>query len=444
MTTITFRGTTYTVVTATSNDQILNGTSQPDWLEALGGNNQITTGSSNDVILAGVDFSFIANYSPYGGEAIFYSFREDAGNNTVFSGSGNDYVATGTGNDLVYLGSGNDIFDGSGGGNDTIFAGAGNDIIDAGGPGQKIIDAGSGNDSIYLIEFENEPGVSLTIDGGAGDDQMSIVTLADNVVIRAGSGNDIITRLSTGNFDSGTAAKVTVDLGTGNDRVLRLSASELDLSAGTGNDTIIARIIARGSIDTGTGDDDVFVSNLFENDLPSSEINTRSGDDLIGTNVLTGSSTVVFAGSGDDTFFALGDGDTQIWGENGDDIIFAGLGNDTIYDGNGDDIINLRGGVVNLRGDLASRLGASVTVTGGGNDTVYSGNGNDIFILGLGDGVATIYGYAAGEAINLTGLGLSSSDLTLSQSGLDTILSNQDDQLAILKFTQVSQVSFFV
>lgn len=137
MTTRIFRGITCTEQTATANDQTLNGTPDPDWLVALGGNNKVFARAGNDVVLAGVSFAGIGTFPPYGGEAIFYSPLPDAGDNRVDAGSGNDYVATGAGNDAVDLGKGNDIFDGGLGGNDTIRAGAGNDIIDAGGTGNK-------------------------------------------------------------------------------------------------------------------------------------------------------------------------------------------------------------------------------------------------------------------------------------------------------------------
>ena len=58
----------------------------------------------NDVVLAGVDFLRTGNYTQFGGEAVFWKPRTDAGNNIVITGAGDDYVVTGIGNDVVDLG----------------------------------------------------------------------------------------------------------------------------------------------------------------------------------------------------------------------------------------------------------------------------------------------------------------------------------------------------
>ncbi|MUL34934.1 calcium-binding protein [Gloeocapsopsis dulcis] len=369
-----FRGITYTVKTATSNNQTLWGTPKPDWLAALGGNNQVFAGAGNDVVLAGVSFTRIGNYDLYGGEAIFYNPLPNAGNNKVFAGSGNDYVATGAGNDVVYLGEGNDIFDGANGGNDTIYAGAGNDIIDVGGLGKKTVYAGAGNDIINALY--------------AGS----------NSVIYAGAGNDNI---------------VFVPSAFPNDP-------------------------GKPLINGGQGDNNILAAG-------NSRIITGEGDDLIGVDSGSG---LVCAGGGADTIFTASftsSGDSLVYGGSGNDTIVSGTGSDTIYAGGGNDTINLRGGVVDLRGFLVDTLNTdSVYIPGGGNDIVYAGKGRDTYILGTGAGVTTIYGYESNERIDLTGLGLSMADVSLTQSSADALLSVGSDQLAILKWTDVNAVSFFV
>jgi Ca2+-binding RTX toxin-like protein len=90
-----FRGITYTVISATLNDQVLKGTRNPDWIETLDGDNIVVTGAGNDVVLAGVDFLEIGDFEPFGGEAIFFSPRSDGGNNIIKVGTGDDYVASG-------------------------------------------------------------------------------------------------------------------------------------------------------------------------------------------------------------------------------------------------------------------------------------------------------------------------------------------------------------
>jgi hypothetical protein len=68
MVTRTVRGATYDVTTATTNSQTINGTMKPDWIEVLGGNNQVVTGLGNDVVLAGVNFGSTDTYPPFGGD----------------------------------------------------------------------------------------------------------------------------------------------------------------------------------------------------------------------------------------------------------------------------------------------------------------------------------------------------------------------------------------
>lgn len=92
-------------------------------------------------------------------------------------------------------------------------------------------------------------------------------------------------------------------------------------------------------------------------------------------------------------------------------------GNDTIFAGRGNNLIDL---------------------TGAGNDTVKTGRGNDTFILSLGAGVATIYGYGANDRIDVMDL----TGVTLTQSGNNTLIGVGSDKLAILDQTSVSSVTF--
>lgn len=405
MTTITFRGIPYTVETAPSNDLFLNGTPKPDWIEALGGNNTVVTGAGNDVVLAGVSFLEIGEVLLFFSgqrtiEGIFYNTLPDAGNNKIFAGTGDDYVATGGGDDLVFLGKGNDIFDGVNiaGGNDTVYGGAGDDIFLPWGRGNKTIDGGAGNDYIEMADDLVE-GDRHSINTGTGDDGIFIFT-SDRAVVNAGEGNDSIV---FGGIFNGTDFLSTF-----------------------------------GTINANSGNDNIFTAG-------DSQVLAGSGDDLIGTNAGSLSKTdLIKAGNGNDTIFTL-DGDNLIYGGLGNDTVVSGLDSDTIYDGEGNDIINLRGGTVNLRGGLIDVFGSDTfEVPGGGNDTVYAYKGKDTFRLGLGEGVATIYGYGVGDRIDLTDLGLSSTDVTLAQSSSDTLISVGDDRLAILKATQVCTVTFLV
>jgi Ca2+-binding RTX toxin-like protein len=414
-----FRGITYNVITATANSKTITGTTNPDWIEVLGGNNIVTTGNGNDVVLAGVNFRSTGTYDPFGGGAIFWSSRADAGNNTIITGDGNDYVAAGLGgNDIVDLGTGDDIFDGAVGnisgktGNDIINAGAGNDIIYAWGAGNKTINGGTGNDTINIRGFGN-----TTISGGEGNDRIIIIDGAQLSTVTGGVDRHIISA------------------GAGDDSVIVSSGDDIfTVDTGSGNDFI--DIGSRnGTFDAGDGNDDIFA--LFAN---GNKISAGAGNDLIVLDASASTGNVVFGGTGDDTIVTIPIfgfdpdspplGQHEIHGGAGNDTIVSGLGNDTIYDDAGDDIINLRGGFVNLRGTLTTSdeydyFGGSTKpeVKGGGIDTVYLGAGKDTVMLGK-EEKATIYGFTAIDKLDLGGVGVT---LSRNLQG-DTLVTTNDSQ----------------
>lgn len=143
----------------------------------------------------------------------------------------------------------------------------------------------------------------------------------DNLVIKAGEGNDTVT----------VAKGVTV---------------KLQLEGEGGNDTItIDKNVKTGQrIAGGDGDDN---------------ITGGSGDDKIE------------AGAGDDTVDG-GDGRDYINGSKGKDKLAGGTGNDVVYGGDDDDAIDGGDGDDYLEG-------------GKGNDTITGGKGKDILSGGIGD-----------------------------------------------------------
>lgn len=424
MATRNFRGITYSVITATANSRTITGTTNPDWIEVLGGNNIVTTGNGNDVVLAGVNFLFTGTYPPFGGEAIFWSSRTDAGNNTISTGDGNDYVAAGFGgNDVVDLGTGDDIFDGavdnlSGKtGNDIINAGAGNDIIFAWGAGNKTINGGTGNDTVSIRGFGN-----TIINGGEGNDRISVTDGAQF--------SDVVT---------GGVDRHVISAGVGDDSIAVSSGDDIfTVDAGAGNDFIDIGS-SKGTFDAGDGNDDIFA--LFAN---GNKISAGAGNDLIVLDASESTGNVVFGGTGDDTIVTIPIfgfepdspplGQHEIHGGAGNDTIFSGIGNDTIYDGAGDDIINLRGGFFNLRGTLTTSDSydyfgglTKPEVIGGGIDTVYLGAGKDAVILGK-EGKATIYGFSAIDKLDLGGIGVT---LSRNLQGDTLVITNDSQQIQL-------------
>lgn len=110
-----------------------------------------------------------------------------------------------------------------------------------------------------------------------------------------------------------------------------------------------------------------------------------------------------------------GDGNDRINGNGGDDVLLGGAGRDKIWGDDGDDLIRGGLGKDRLTGDDRS---------GGGSDT---------FVLAVGEGTDTITDFEL--SIDFIGLadGLAFGDLSFDQRGRNAIISFGDEDLAVLK-----------
>jgi Ca2+-binding RTX toxin-like protein len=414
MTTRTFRGLTYTVKTETGNGKTLQGSPGNDWIEVLGSNNRISTGSGNDVILVGVEFGIIDDYPPYAGSAIFYTplsgSAQPFGTTTINTGAGDDYVAVGNGdpfmdsgkaaNYVIDLGRGNNIFDGGGTrGPSTIRVSAGNgdDIIDVGGfGGDYTVNAGGGDNLIYLA--------------------------SGNASVWAGSGNDVVTiKRGTPNSPGG------IDVVDAYLNLLGGQPYKQSIDAGNGDNQIGLTVFGKTEIRTGSGQDFVLAASAA----------TRFLNAPINTDQVT-----ILTGAGNDTVITI-DTKSLIKTGSGDDFVFSGMGDDTIYAGSGNNVINLRGATIPIPEPLAfvGVFGASRAIVGGGNDTVYLdhgddkskkghykfGKGHDTVILGSG-GFATIHGFGCNDRLDVMGLNAS-----FTRSGGNTLISSGGNSIGILQ-----------
>ncbi|MEG4803848.1 phosphatase PAP2 family protein [Microcoleus sp. ARI1-B5] len=130
-------------ITSSAKFDFLEGTSGPDTINGLEGNDIIYAKSGDDFLEGGAGKDKICG---------------DPGNDTIFGGADEDIIWGGKGNDLMFGNSGNDTLYG-GAGSDTISGGEGDDIFAIakgnGGPtaatADYITDFGSGNDKIQLL-----------------------------------------------------------------------------------------------------------------------------------------------------------------------------------------------------------------------------------------------------------------------------------------------------
>ena len=215
-----------------------------------------------------------------------------SGNDTLTGGSGNDQLFGGAGNDTLLGKGGNDLLFG-GDGNDTLTGGAGDDqVFGQGGNDRMIWNPGDGTDL-----FEGGDGIDTAeVNGGNGAEAFTItangtrvrfdrispapfsldIGTTENLVVNANGGDDTITAgnglagLISLTLDGG-AGNDTITGGDGNDTLIGGDGNDL-MNGGRGNDTALL----------GTGDD-TFVWN------PGDGSDTVEGQD--------GTDTLVFNGA---------------------------------------------------------------------------------------------------------------------------------------------------
>lgn len=117
------------VITGTSDDDYLVGTSGNDTIRGLAGDDYISGGAGNDQLHGDA------------GDDLVYGGKGDDG---LYGNAGSDLLFGGEGHDWLYGGDGDDILMGENG-NDHLYGGAGDDIV-TGGAGNDWLEGSAGND----------------------------------------------------------------------------------------------------------------------------------------------------------------------------------------------------------------------------------------------------------------------------------------------------------
>ena len=363
-----------------------------------GGDDSITAGNGNNVIVGGLGADTItagngnnivlgdsgtANFDPTTGiiTSVFSTFVGAPVGGTIDTGTSNDdTIKVGNGNDIVIGGSGadtitanyqtpgtvntssntvNDILMGgdgeidfingvvstvtstytNDGGDNTISAGNGNDLV-IGGLGANTITLGNGRDVVV-----GESGEALFSNG-------VIYTVFDIAPAAVGGGTP----------DTGSSENNTITVGNGNDVVIGGSGSN-SISAGNGNDYLVG---ANGVVD--------FV-------------------------VVSGTLMVLRADSADSVYY----GNNTIMAGNGVDSIIGGSGSDTITTGDGADI------VLGDNGEIVQAFGANGLPTLNSDGTLH----RDVVLEQIGTITGSIMLDSEGDAASGDLAGISSADLIL-------------------------------
>jgi Ca2+-binding RTX toxin-like protein len=179
-----------------------------------------------------------------------------SGADLLFGQAGDDVIKGGGGNDLLFGGAGNDTLDG-GSGDNQLFGEAGNDLMiwNPGG-GTNLFEGGDGNDTALINGSNASETFTITANGtrvrfdetGPAPFSLDIGT-TENLVLHAGGGDDVIT---AGN-GLGSLISLTLDGGAGNDTITGGDGNDL-LIGGSGNDIVNG---GRGNdvAQLGSGDD---------------------------------------------------------------------------------------------------------------------------------------------------------------------------------------------
>ncbi len=425
------------------------------------GNDTLTGGSGNDQLFGGAGNDILQGK---GGNDLLFG---GAGNDTLIGGTGDDEVFGEAGNDLMIWnpGDGSDLFEG-GDGNDTAQVNGGNGsevftvtangsrvrfdrispapfTLDIGTTENLVVNMGGGDDT-FTAGNGLANLISITVDGGAGND--SITGGDGNDTLMGGDGNDTIIggrgndKLfgGTGNdtfvwnpgdgsdtidggddFDTlqfngaNIAEKVNItaasqhhvqftrDVGSITMDLVHVEAIDFNALGGadtitvgdlTGTDVTQVAINLGGSGGGGDGAvDAVIVNGTAKSDLIN-VVGTGTGVAVVGLaagvtidNPEATDTLTVEGGAGNDTItaetLAAGVIGLTIDGGAGNDLIVGSFGNDALIGGDGND-----------------------TVIGGvGSDTAFLGNGNDTFIWNPGDGSDIVEGQAGTDTLVFNG-----------------------------------------
>lgn len=176
----------------------------------------------------------------------------------------------------------------------SLQGGSGNDVLTVTGRATALtVDGNAGNDTIVATATGTG---ALTLNGGAGNDTITGTSGAALLTINGGEGNDTINITTTG-----ATAATTVNAGAGND-VVRLAAGDfgagnahaVNIDLGAGSDTLVVTALSNARVAITTGADAAAIAQANSTQLAQDLIkvaNFNAGD-LINVSAAGGPLTV--------------------------------------------------------------------------------------------------------------------------------------------------------
>ncbi len=371
------------VITTGDGNNVILGGSWADTISVGAGNN-IILGDNGEAwfttsgVLTTIDT--IAEIAPTDGSTPSEQTDDPTQGGTIYGGD--DLITvTGNGNNVIFGGLGADTITVNGNGNNEILGDSGYANFSITGVLQTIYstyvgapvggtlpvgavakDLGtSSNDTIVLGTANGAGTGNNLVFGGSGADAITVYGNGNNIILgddgEADFTDHVLTYLTSTDTNDGGDDTI-IARGNGNDVVFGgLGADTIELGGGTNavlGDSGVAEFSNSGVIET---------------------VYSIAPDAIVGGTIDTGSSS-------DDTI-TVGNGNDVVIGGSGDDQITAGNGNDYII---GDD-----GSVQYIVADGVNVVDSAQTTYGqyGGADTIKAGNGVDSIIGGDGNNVIT-------------------------------------------------------
>ncbi|RZU02313.1 calcium-binding protein [Rivibacter subsaxonicus] len=361
-----------------------------------------------------------------------------------------DRLEGGDGNDSLLSTSGTDVLDG----------GIGNDVLTIKNSTSSTVEFGSGHD---VVHYQSASGISVRINGALSVDSLQVQREGEALRLSFAGGlhslnlenfyQSVASPLQAGGYSECTFADGTV-LSADNLAVLCVNGigspgtDQRDVLIGTPEgDTLAALadadlVLGRDGDDViagGTGDDTILGG------IGADAVQGNDGDDYVrgedGSDSLDGAlgNDSLYGGDGIDLLFG-GDGDDSLSGDAGSDALQGDAGLDLLDGGEGDDLLTGGDGIDTLRGGA----GFDTLVGADGSDVIDPGSGFDVIRLGRGSGADRVTGYDAGGDEILFDEGVAPTDLLLSYSGSDLLITiaGTADSLRVEQFVNYwNQVS---
>lgn len=304
--------------------------------------------------------------------------------------------------------------------NQSLRGGPGNDTFQMTGGSAALITsfiAGNLGDDQMFTTGVGVNATASTVQGGQGNDTISVSATNGGSVINGNLGNDTLNIAATG----GVISSSSIFGGQGNDTINIGGASPIP-----------AVTLAGVSIDGALGNDTIVINSLgttggVQGNVNVTTISGGAGEDLINaTNAINFTGRLVLSG-GDDNDIILGSASADnIDGGSGQDFLQGGGGQDTIAGGAGNDVFNY----VNIT-DSANGTTMLGTLSSGrfvGIATAIS-SANNASISAV--GVDIITSFTVGDQLRFAGVeGTSNADTALSNyTGVDPDATASDLEL---------------